>query len=325
MENFMKRKWYDCLFFCFSLFFLLLPCQADGLSRGKPVANVNGMELVEYNLQVSLNEIMPAGVFHGGFSNTKREKYRSRAIEKMINKELLYQETLKRGMKPDSEAVDKIRGNLIRKTGGYKQYEQLLKKNGLTDSQYLRTLKKKELSKKILMIEVEDKAKVTDGEASEYYKKNKEKFMRPKSIRLRHILISVNPAAPVSEKNKQKDKAEKLYARIKAGEDMAALASENSQDRYRIKGGDYGYIHLGRLDPDLEKHIVTLKTNILSKVIETRFGYHIARIEDIRPPSQLSFEQVSGKIKKQLSEARKKDLEKALISDLRENAEITIY
>ncbi len=42
----------------------------------KAIADVNGVVLTEYDLQISLNEIMPASVFHGGFSSEKRATYR---------------------------------------------------------------------------------------------------------------------------------------------------------------------------------------------------------------------------------------------------------
>jgi len=45
----------------------------------KPVAKVNDAVLTESDIQDALNEIMPAGVFHGGFSSKKREEYRPQA------------------------------------------------------------------------------------------------------------------------------------------------------------------------------------------------------------------------------------------------------
>ena len=41
--------------------------------------------LTEADLEAALNEIMPAGVFHGGFSSEKRATYRPQAFEKMID------------------------------------------------------------------------------------------------------------------------------------------------------------------------------------------------------------------------------------------------
>ncbi|MEE9119356.1 MAG: SurA N-terminal domain-containing protein [Calditrichia bacterium] len=75
----------------------------------KPVAKVNGTVLTEADLEEALNEIMPAGVFHGGFSSEKRMSHRPEAIEKMIDKELFYQEAVKKGI--ESESAKNIRRN----------------------------------------------------------------------------------------------------------------------------------------------------------------------------------------------------------------------
>jgi hypothetical protein len=48
----------------------------------KHVVKVNSTVLTEADLEEALNEIMPAGVFHGGFSSKKRMEYRPQAVEK---------------------------------------------------------------------------------------------------------------------------------------------------------------------------------------------------------------------------------------------------
>ncbi len=50
-------------------------------TAAKPVVKVNGTILTEADLQVALNEITPAGVFHGGFSKDP-------AIQKLITRDL---------------------------------------------------------------------------------------------------------------------------------------------------------------------------------------------------------------------------------------------
>jgi len=81
------------------LFFVLTPiCPALAASLEKPVAKVNDTILKEIDVQEALNEIMPAGVFHGGFSSEKRASHRPKAVEKIIEKELFYQEAVKKGL-----------------------------------------------------------------------------------------------------------------------------------------------------------------------------------------------------------------------------------
>ncbi len=325
MKRNAENKRYLFIFSLILISYILNNGTGVCFGQQKYVATVNGQNLLEYDLQLSLNEIMPAGVFHGGFSSEKRAAQRPKALQRMIDKELLYQETLKRGMKADDKAINKHRDKLISKFGSLEKYIQVLKKNGLTDDRYVRTLKKIEMATEIIKIEVDQKASVSDAEALDYYSRNVKKYMRPSSIKLRHILISVKPNLSMEEKAGLKNKAEKLLSRIRTGEDMGQLARDYSDDRYRIKGGDYGFIHKGRLDPDLEKHVMKLDINQVSDVIQTRFGFHIARVEAARPASQLSFEDVSEKIKKQIFETRKKKLEQGLISRLRKNAEIIIH
>ena len=109
----------------------------------KPVAKINDTVLTEADLQQSLNEIMPAGMFHKGFSSEKRAKYRPQAFEKMIEQELFYQEAVKRGMKVDKEIIKTERDKTIKRLGGKRKFKSALKKAGLTDKQYQEKLKKK--------------------------------------------------------------------------------------------------------------------------------------------------------------------------------------
>jgi hypothetical protein len=44
--------------------------------------------------------------------------------------------------------------------------------------------------------------------------------------------------------------------KIKAGRDMSKVAYDYSENPYRIKGGNYGLIHKGRFNRDLENTII---------------------------------------------------------------------
>ena len=73
--------------FLLLLFALVVAWDKPASAASKPLAKVNGTVLTETDLEEALNEIMPAGVFHGGFSSKKRLQRRPQAFEKMIEKE----------------------------------------------------------------------------------------------------------------------------------------------------------------------------------------------------------------------------------------------
>ena len=84
----------------------------------KPVAKINDTVLTEADLDAALNEIMPAGVFHGGFSSEKRASHRPQALEKMIEKELFFQEAIRTELKIDKELIDNEIDKISKKLGG---------------------------------------------------------------------------------------------------------------------------------------------------------------------------------------------------------------
>jgi parvulin-like peptidyl-prolyl isomerase len=291
----------------------------------KPVAKVNGTVLTEADLEEALNEIMPAGVFHGGFSSKKREEYRPQAFEKMIEKELFYQEAVKKGLKVDEEVIKEERNKTIKRLGGKKKFKIALKKAGITDEQYREKLKKKHLVKHFITVEVKEKAQTSDEEVKAYYEANKKKFMRPEARRLKHILISVKPEATAEEWKAKKARAQEVIDKINAGQDMSTVAWDYSDGPYRVKSGDLGLVHRGRLYPTLEKEVFQLEPGRVSGIIETIYGYHVVRVEEVKPQEQMSLEEVNKSVQKELTEKKEKQLQEALTARLRENSQIEVY
>ena len=318
-----SKVWHSMLLLLFIAFLPFWDKPAAALPQ--PVAKVNDTVLTEADLQQALNEIMPAGVFHGGFSSEKRATYRPQAFEKMIEKELFYQEAVKIGLKVDEEILKAEREKTIKRLGGKKKFKTALKKVGLSDKQYREKLKKKHLVKRLIVVEVKEKAQVNDEEVKAYYEKNKKKFMRPEARQLTHILISVKPSANVEERKLKRARAQEVIDKIKAGEDMSTVAWDYSDDPYRVKSGDYGLVHKGRLYPDLEKEVFLIEPGRLSEIIETIHGYHVFRVEAVKAPEQLSLEDVYEKVQKELTEKNEEQIREALTARLKAAARIEVY
>jgi len=276
-------------------------------------------------LQAALNEIMPAGVFHGGFSSEKRNRYRPQALEKMIEKELFYQEAVKRGLTVDKEMIAAQRQRTIRRLGGENKFRAALKRAGLSDRQYREKLRKKFLVKRLIAEDITNRAVPTDEEIRAYYEANRSKFMRPEARRITHILISVKPEAGSEERRKRKERAREVIDKIRSGEDISVVAWDYSDGPYRVKGGDMGLVHRGRLDPALEKKVFALEPGKLSGIIETIYGYHVIRVEAVEPPIQLSLQAVSDKLRKELARKKEKQLRAALVARLKKKAQIVVY
>ena len=96
----------------------------------------------------------------------------------------------------------------------------------------------------------------------------------------RHILIRENEI-----QNDEQSKAiiEKLYQRIKKGEDFAKLAKEFSDDPgSKVSGGDLNWVNDGDMVPAFEKVMKKTKKGGVSKPFKSRFGWHILQVTDFR-------------------------------------------
>lgn len=126
------------------------------------------------------------------------------------------------------------------------------------------------------------------------YQSQKASFHTPERRRAAHILIAVDKNADAKAVAAAKKKAMDIYARIKAGASFAEQAKKYSTDSgSAAEGGDLGWIDKGTLDPAFEKALYGLpKKGDVSEPVRSQYGFHIIKLEDIKPPEQKSFAQV---------------------------------
>lgn len=137
------------------------------------------------------------------------------------------------------------------------------------------------LASEYLKKEVIGKMTFSESDMQLYYKTHQEEFKTPEMVRARHILIRVDKSVSEEAKKKAKEKAEQVLKRLRAGEDFAKLASEFSEDpSSKTKGGDLGFFPRGKMVPDFEKVVFSLKPGEISDVFETPFGFHVIKVEE---------------------------------------------
>ena len=125
------------------------------------------------------------------------------------------------------------------------------------------------------------------------FEQQKGRFITPEQRRASHILIEVAPDAEDNVKETARQTAADLAVRAQAGEDFAALASEFSDDLGSAEmGGDLGWIEPGLMSELFEEALYALTDDRpISDPVQTGFGWHVIKLEEIQPSSGMSFEE----------------------------------
>jgi PPIC-type PPIASE domain/SurA N-terminal domain len=126
-------------------------------------------------------------------------------------------------------------------------------------------------------------------------------FTEPGKARVRHVLIRSPEGA---SRGDAKRKARDVRERIVKGEDFAAVASEVSEDpTSAAKGGDLGEMTRGAVVKEFGDAAFTIPIGEISEPVETRFGFHILRVDERKPERLRPLEECVDEIRGVLAEA----------------------
>jgi peptidyl-prolyl cis-trans isomerase C len=87
---------------------------------------------------------------------------------------------------------------------------------------------------------------------------------------------------PETDPDKIKKQAEDVLARVKKGEDFAALAKEFSGDGSAAQGGDLGWFTREKMVKEFSDATFALKPGETSGLVKSQFGWHIIKLEERR-------------------------------------------
>lgn len=131
--------------------------------------------------------------------------------------------------------------------------------------------------------DVADEIQVTEDELLSYYESTKAQLSVAERRQVRHILIEGDDQAALS-------RAQAVTARIRGGEEFAAVAAEVSVDSSTAAtGGDLGWVDGETFEGALKEAIFSLAQDEVSDPVQSDFGFHVLRVDAIDGGSMPSF------------------------------------
>ncbi len=137
---------------------------------------------------------------------------------------------------------------------------------------------------------------ITEKEIQSFYEYNADEYTQPKQVKARHILFKFDQGDSDEVKDDAKKRALSVLEKARKGEDFAGLAKEYSEGPSKSQGGDLGYFGVGQMETPFEEAAFALKKGEISDLVQTRFGYHIILVEDIKEAGSTPLEKVREEI-----------------------------
>jgi peptidyl-prolyl cis-trans isomerase C len=250
------------------------------------------------------------------------KQIRTQAINTLINREVLLQESEKRGIKADKEEVQKGIKSVQNRFPSQEKFQEALKNLKLTQKDFERQYMQQSKIQMLLDQEIISKIKIKEDEAKAFFDANSQQFDQKEKVRARHILIKVEKTADEKAKSQARKKLLGIQKKIMSGEDFAEMAKEHSQGPSNVKGGDLGYFSKGQMVKPFEQVAFTLAAGEVSDIVETRFGYHLIKVEDRKASKKAVYADQKQKIMDKLKNERSQKEVNAFINKLRQEAKI---
>ena len=169
--------------------------------------------------------------------------------------------------------------------------------------------------------ELADSIDVDEDKLTEMYDDYKRILLEKEERKARHILMQIGTSA---EKSKEAlmPRIKELQQKLNDGESFEDLAREYSDDPGSAKqGGDLGWVATGEMVKPFEDALFSMNKGEVSNIVETQFGLHLIRLDDIRTPELQVFADKRSEFEQEL----KQDAISGMFYDITENMAVTAY
>jgi len=292
------------------------------------VASVNGVTITQTRFDSAMTPYQQqiATMGEGAVTDEQITQIKTKVLENLIGTELLYQESVKSGVKVEEKEIDATFAEQKAQFSTEAEFKEALKQYNFSDSAFKDQIKVGLTIQNFIDNKFTQKTTISDEEVKKYYDENPSSFQEPEQVRASHIMVMVDSSADQAKKDEAKKKIDQVLQRVKAGADFATLAKEVSEDTYtKDNGGDLDYFYKGQMVQAFEDAAFSLKPGEISNVVETEYGFHIIKVTDKKAAKTITLDESKEDIRTGLKSNKINSDVSKYVTDLRSKANVEIY
>jgi parvulin-like peptidyl-prolyl isomerase len=253
-----------------------------------PFAHVGDTVVSGADFQRALAVATRKKYYHAKPPEAEYAQFQREVGEDIVNRVLLLAEARRRGVLPDRDSIKAT-------VDGYEaQYKSSPNWAANRDKMLASVVPQLERESTLDRFERQIKQVPEPDEATvrAYYDKNMALFVEPEQVKLRVIVLRVDPSSPQTLWNSARDEIQQIHRKLLAGASFDELARLHSGDRSASLGGEMDYTHRGMLPEAVHGVVDKLSVGVTAEPVQLLEGWAILRLDGRRPAQQRSFEQV---------------------------------
>ena len=158
---------------------------------------------------------------------------------------------------------------------------------------------------------------VSEAEIGLYYHLHTEQFNRPELREACHIFVSINPDYAENTREAALLRMQDISVKLqKKPYQFADLALKHSECPTALQGGVLGIVPRGKLYPELDAVLFSLKVGAISDIVESEIGYHLLLCKQIQKAETLSLQKATPKIRQLMNDRSRQACQRAWLAGL---------
>jgi peptidyl-prolyl cis-trans isomerase SurA len=238
-------------------------------------------------------------------------------VDTFIEALLITQQAKKFRIEADAKEIDGAienikKQNLITET----QLREQLENDGISYKDFREGIRVSIIRSRVLSRVIAQDVAVDDKSLEDYYRKNNSSFV-DEEYKLQQIFIS-------RQKQDGSQRAAEALARLNEGKSFGEVAREFSEDVSKDQDGDIGFAKRDDLLPELREAIKLLVTGSYSRVVQTSYGFHILKLNEIKREAAPPFDAIKEKVKETVFQKESEKRYKEYVKKLRSLAYVEV-
>lgn len=270
----------------------------EAVRAGDYIVAVVNQELVTAGeVERRVEQVREEGARRGAAAAPSAQELRRQAVDALVEERVIVTYARESGARVDEPDLERAIHSIAQQNQlSLEQLRQRLQQEGIDYARFRADLRDQMMVERVREREVYQRINVNDLEVDRLVEQQRAAAQADAELDIAQILVTVPEGAGTAEREQRRARAEQALARVRGGEDFAAVARELSEDANRQQGGRIGLRPASRV-PDLFVEAVRplAAGEVAPAVFGSGAGFHVLKLLERRDGAALRVQQTHAR------------------------------